>query len=442
MNKYIYQRSDNIETYKKNSISLFGSVALGTGVMIGAGLFALIGQVAQLAGSYLVISFILGAIVAGFSAYSYICFSNQFPSAGGIAMYLKKAYGKSLSTAFGAILMTVSMIINESLVARTFGSYLYRLVDAYVPEVFIVIMAVLLIVFAYIINSSTNSKIEKTASITSIIKILGILIFAVVGLLAMGQNSSSIFNSNTSSSVGLGGFLASISLSILAYKGFTTITNSGSEIKDPHKNVSRSIMISLVICLILYVLVAVVLLGNLSIEEIVNARDYALAKAADPILGQVGVTFTVVLAVIATVSGIIASVFAVSRMTAMLVDMELIPFQKIRKNKRTQKSTLIYISGISLILTLLFDMSRIASLGVIFYLIMDIMIHYGLIKNLKDQVKYKLSVVLMALILDGICLVAFVFYKLLNDPLIVIFSSVIIAVILIVEKRYLQVRNE
>jgi amino acid transporter len=166
-----------MKNYKKNSISLFGSVALGTGVMIGAGIFALFGQVAQLAGPYLMVSFILGAVVAGFSAYSYSRYSNEFPSAGGIAMYLQKAFGKSLPTAFGALLMTISMIINESLVARTFGSYLYQLFNDYVPEYFIVVMAVLLILFSYLLNSSSNNKIEKAASITSVIKIVGILIF-------------------------------------------------------------------------------------------------------------------------------------------------------------------------------------------------------------------------------------------------------------------------
>ncbi len=55
--------------------------------------------------------------------------SNAYPSAGGIAMYLKKIYGKSALTASGALLMALSMVINESLVARTFGSYTLQLFD-------------------------------------------------------------------------------------------------------------------------------------------------------------------------------------------------------------------------------------------------------------------------------------------------------------------------
>lgn len=431
-----------MSSYKKNSITLIGSVALGTGVMIGAGIFALIGQVAQLSGQYVIIAFILGATVAGFSAYSYICLSNAFPSAGGIAMYLKKAYGKSTITASAALLMVLSMVINESLVARTFGSYIHRLFDNFLPQESIIILGVILVVFAFIINNVSNKSIQNVASLTSAIKIIGITIFSIVALMASSFEFDKLLpqasNANPASPLG---FIASISLCILAYKGFTTITNSGSEIKNPHKNVGRSIMISIVICTLLYALVILAVTNSLTIDQLIEAKDYALAEAAEPALGQLGVIFTVIIAIVATVSGIIGSVFAVSRMSAMLVDMDMIPFYSFRKNQRTQKNTLIYISGISLFLTLFFDLSRIASLGAIVYILMDIIIHVGLIQKLKDQVSFKPLIVYSAIVLDVIVLIAFVVYKLMYDPFIVIVSLVSILVIFAMEKLYLRNKN-
>ena len=108
--------------YKKNSITLPGAVAMGTGVMIGAGIFALTGQIAELAGPLFPLSFVVGTIVTAFSAYTYIKMSNAYPSAGGIGMILKKAYGPTTVAAGAALLMALSMVINESLVARTFGT--------------------------------------------------------------------------------------------------------------------------------------------------------------------------------------------------------------------------------------------------------------------------------------------------------------------------------
>ncbi len=80
-----------------DSLSLVGAVSLGTGVMIGAGIFALTGQAAGLAGDLFPVAFVVAAVVAGFSSYSYVKLSNAFPSSGGVAMFLKEEYGLQTS---------------------------------------------------------------------------------------------------------------------------------------------------------------------------------------------------------------------------------------------------------------------------------------------------------------------------------------------------------
>ncbi|WP_258190954.1 hypothetical protein [Arthrobacter sp. PAMC25284] len=74
-------------------LSLAGSVSLGTGVMVGAGIFALVGQIAGLAGGLVPAAFLAGAIIVAFSSYSYVKYSGANPSSGGIAMLLKDAFG-------------------------------------------------------------------------------------------------------------------------------------------------------------------------------------------------------------------------------------------------------------------------------------------------------------------------------------------------------------
>ena len=110
-----------MDQYKKDSLTLTGAVAMGTGVMIGAGIFALTGQMAELAGGLFPLAFLAAMIVVSFSAYAYVKLSRAYPSAGGIANYLEKAYGRSAITAFNALLMVFSMVIAESFLARTFG---------------------------------------------------------------------------------------------------------------------------------------------------------------------------------------------------------------------------------------------------------------------------------------------------------------------------------
>ena len=174
-----------------------------------------------------------------------------------------------------------------------------------------------------------------------------------------------------------------MALSILAFKGFTTITNQGGDIKNPHKNVGRSIIISIVVCTVIYVVLALSVAGGLGVEEIIIAKDYALAAAAKPIFGEWGSTLTIILAIIATVSGVIASVYSASRMLGMLSGMKQVPNLNIIQ--KLKNPSLIFTVSLAILLTILFDLTRIASIGAIFYLIMDIAIHWGLFRHLKKK---------------------------------------------------------
>jgi amino acid transporter len=169
------------DSYKSGSLSLTATVAMGTGVMIGAGIFALTGQVAEYAGSLFPFAFLLAAVISGFSAYTYIKVTSKYPSASGVAMILEKAYGHTVMTGASALLMVSSMIINESLVARTFGSYTLQLFDVDNPALLTPILAVGLILSAFLINLTGNKLIGAISKITAVIKIGGILAFAGVG---------------------------------------------------------------------------------------------------------------------------------------------------------------------------------------------------------------------------------------------------------------------
>lgn len=423
--------------YKENSLSLTGAVSLGTGVMIGAGIFALLGQVAELSGNLFPIVFVLGAIISGFSAYSYIKLSNTFPSAGGIAMYLQKEYGKTTFTAFAALLMAFSMVINESLVARTFGTYVMQLFGEETASFWVPFLGVLLIIIAFLVNISGNNFIEKSAFTMAILKVGGISVLAIGGLWAAGFSFEDTIPSSMPDKSAIS-IIGALALSILAYKGFTTITNSGGEIKKPHKNVGRAIILSILICAVLYYFVAIAVASSLSIGEIIEAKDYTLAEAARPAFGKSGVWVTVGVAIIATVSGLIASIFAVSRMTAMLTEMKLIPHSHFGMPGSIQKHMLVYMAVIAIILTVLFDLSRIASLGAIFYLVMDIGLHWGLLRNLKNKVKFSKPIVMVAILLDTIVLTGFIWIKAKVDLTLIIVAFGLMVILFFGEKWFLK----
>jgi amino acid transporter len=454
------ENNGNDQGYKFGSLTLPGAVAMGTGVMIGAGIFALTGQIAELAGGWFPVVFLVAAVVAGFSAYSYVKLSNDDPSAGGIGMYLTRLYGKTgvggTVPAGMALLMYFSMVINEALVARTFGQYVMRLFvgpdqrgtvggSLFAGEWKIPALAVGLLVVAFGVNVLANKFIDKFQLVMAAVKILGIAVFAGAGLWVSGLAWDSFTGGagagDEGGDAGWIGIVAAVALGILSYKGFTTITNDGDELKEPKKNVSRAIIIALSICVVIYLLVALAVGGALSIPEIIEAKDYALAEAARPAFGQWGLYLTVALAIVACVSGVIASVFAVSRMLAMLVEMDLVPFKDVGIPGRRQYTTLVYTIVFAMLLAILFDLSRIASLGAIFYLIMDMAIHWGVLTRVRQEIEANAGILIAALVMDAVVLAAFVWVKGTSDPLVLAFAGIGLTVIFGGEWLYLRQRK-
>ncbi len=427
---------DRTPQYKQNSLSLVGAIALGTGVMIGAGIFALTGQMAEMTGVLFPLAFLSAALIVSFSAYSYVKMSNAYPSAGGIGMYLSKAYGPTLTTAFHALLMYFSMVIAQSFLARTFGSYTLELFDFGDRSLLVPLLGVALLISAFLLNLSANKLIQGVASVLGFIKIGGIILFGVVGVII--ADSVGMETSASTPEGSLSGFLGATALGILAFKGFTTITNSGSEIKDPHRNVGRAIMISIALCVVIYALVGFAVAINLSLSEIIETKDYSLAAAARPALGEAAVWFTVILAMLATAGGIIASIFAVSRMLAMLTEMELVPHRHFHMPGSIQKHTLVYTVVLGLVLTAFFDLSRIAALGITFYLIMDIAVHWGVLRHLRKEVGANPIVLVIAILLDAVVLAGFLWVKATTDPLVLIVATIVMAAILIAEGLFLS----
>ena len=406
-------------------ISLVGSVALGTGVMIGAGIFALVGQVAGLAGDWFPVAFIAGAVVAGVSSYAYAQYSSVNPSAGGIAMLLKDAYGPGVVAGSFSLFMYVSMVVAESLLARTFGTYLLRPFGLQDSAVLVPLLGIVAIAAAAVVNFVGNQLVERSALITAGLKIAGIAVLAAAGLIGAAATGAGFFSYSSDSGDGVLGVVAAVALCVLAYKGFTTITNQGDDLKDAKRNIARSITISIAICAVLYLLITLSVGASIGASGAIDARDYALAEAADPLFGAWGVGITVAIAVIATLSGLLASLFSVSRLYGMLQDMKQAPALP----ERVPHQPLLITAGAAIILTAVFDLSRIAALGVFLYLTMDIAVQWGVLRRLREKIDARVWLPVATIVLDAGILAAFTISKVQSDLLTVGVAAGLAAVI-------------
>ncbi len=292
------------------------------------------------------------------------------------------------------------------------------------------VLAVTAIVAATIVNLVGNRWVEGSATVTAALKIAGIGVLAVAGIIATGMSALSDAlvgrPGGAPPDSGLRGFLAGTTLCILAYKGFTTITNQGADIRNPERNIARSIVIAIAVCTVIYLLLTVAVVGSLPVPQILAARDYALAEAAEPLFGSWGVWLTVAVAVVATLSGLVASLFSVSRLYDMLREMKQVPGVPVSLNRQS----LLITAALALVTASLFDLSRIAALGAMLYLSMDIAIHWGMIRRLRHRVEFTMWIPALAIALDVLVLVPFVVMKTRNDWFTVVITAAVAAVII------------
>ena len=103
---------------------------MGVGAMVGAGIFALLGQVGAIAGSAIYISFFIGGVIALLSGYSLSRLGARYPAAGGIVEYLVQGFGPGIFSGAMSLMMFAAALVSISLVARTFGVYAFSLTPA------------------------------------------------------------------------------------------------------------------------------------------------------------------------------------------------------------------------------------------------------------------------------------------------------------------------
>jgi len=279
----------------KDSIGLWSAVSIGVGGMVGGGIFAVLGLSVQITRAGAPLSFLLAGCIALVTAYSYTKLSVSLPSQGGTVAYLDKAFGSGLGAGSLNILLWISYIVMLSLYAYAFGSYGAELFPSswHVAAKHGLISGIILLITGLnILSAKLIGEIEEWVVAIKVFILLGF-----VGIGFFGIDSSRLAISQWAAPVPL---IAGGMVIFLAYEGFELIANTAEDIEQPPKNLPRAFFISTVFVVILYMLVALVTVGNLPVADIVRAKDYALAEAARPFLGQKGYNIITVAALLST----------------------------------------------------------------------------------------------------------------------------------------------
>lgn len=325
------QRPDEEVTLSR-TLGLLDITMIGVGAMIGAGIFVLTGIAAGEAGPALVLAFFLNGIVTTFTAFSYAELGSSFPEAGGGYLWVKEGMGGTQGFLAGWM-SWFAHAVACSLYGLGFGRFAVEIISLVYPAILegstaniatLIIMATVVSLFAYI-NFRGASETGLVGNVVTIAKVIILGVFIAFGLVAIvRQPDLNVFTDHFLPH-GLGGVFVAMGVTFIAFQGYEIIAQSGEEVKDPRHNVPRAIFISVGVVVVIYILVAFVAIGAVRVpasaggiaiwDYLAAAREVAIVRAAEQLMGRWGGFLILVSGLASTMSALNATIYSSSRVS-------------------------------------------------------------------------------------------------------------------------------
>jgi amino acid transporter len=339
-------------------LSIVGVAFLGVGSMVGAGIFALLGEAAVVAGSAVWLSFLLAGAVTLLLAYNVISLGVRYPSSGGLIEYLQQGFGNGRLLGIAAWLgYFAAFVIVTAMVAVSFGAYavsLFGTDGAAWDNVFTSI----LIVAMTAINLVGTQFVARVASVLVVVLLSVFAVFIVVTISDIDLDLLAFSGYPPFADI-----IASIALTFFAFLGFGVMTFAVGSLRNPRRELPRAMILALGLTTATYVLIAVGVFGTLTVDEAIRYGETAIAEAARPALGDAGFTIMAVAALLATAGATNATIFASANLTATLADLGQFPPIFGHGSRLGRHGGLLITAALVLVIANLVDLSAIASVG-------------------------------------------------------------------------------
>jgi amino acid transporter len=394
------------------TLTLRGATVLGIGSMIGAGIFALLGEAGAVAGAAVWISFLVGGVVAMLLGYVCAKLGVTYPSSGGLITYLVKGFGVGRLVGVASWLGYIAaIVIVTAMVAVSFGGYATALFvgeNASNAWNHLFITLVLLVMLAL---NLVGTKVVASAQSAIVVAVLGVFAIFICVTLPNMDTSLLAFSGYPSGSK----IVASVALTFFAYLGFNVITFTGGDLQDPQRNIPRATYLAIGITALTYVLIAIGVFGTLTVTEVIGYGETAIAEAARPTLGDAGFTMMAIVALLATAGATNATLYASSNLTNMLAEQGLFPEWFGSGSRLGSRGGLVITTGLVLLVANLVNLSAIASVGSAVSLIVFVLVGGAGYRRRADTGS-NTALVVLAIALTAIVLAFFAVDTIRNDP--------------------------
>ncbi|MGR8920784.1 MAG: APC family permease [Gammaproteobacteria bacterium] len=400
--------SDNSRT-----ISTRGAIALGIGSMVGAGIFALMGEAASTAGSAVWLSFLAAGIIALLTGHSFVELGIRYPSRGGVVEYLVKAYGTGRFSGGCSILFYIAQLIGMAMISLAFGKFSAKLLgfdDRDLP-VWEPLLGSGLIVGLAALNL-VGSRLVSMAQRVIVLANLGLLTAFTVALsMQANVDVARLAAANWPAATPV---LGSLALTFFAFTGFAVVSNAAEDMNDPSRDLPRAMYGAIGIVLVLYVALALAIIAAVPEKELLSSGATLLAVAARGNFGEVGFYVLLVSAVLSTVTCLNGGLFGVTNITYTLAENGQLPSRFKREIKASTRGLSIS-SVLALLMVNFLDLTTVASLGAATSLVVYSLVNFGAWRLLHDSGWHRVVIVL-SVIACVLAIVVWLLYTLRTSP--------------------------
>jgi amino acid transporter len=327
--------------------------------MIGAGIFALLGEAAVVAGAAVWLSFLLAGVVTFLLAYNVVKLGIRYPSSGGLIEYLLQGFGNGRLLGIASWLgYFAAFVIVTAMVAVSFGAYAVSLFGTEGWSGWDNVYTTILIVVMTVINMLGAQFVARVASAMVVVLLAVFALFIAVTISDIDFDLLAFSGYPPFSDI-----VASVALTFFAFLGFGVMTFTVGNLRNPGRELPRAVVLALGLTTITYVLIAVGVFGTLTVDQAIGYGETAIAEAARPALGDAGFTIMAIAALLATAGSTNATLFGSSNLTATLADMGQFPPILGRGSRFGPHSGLLATAGLVILVANLVDLSAIASVG-------------------------------------------------------------------------------
>ena len=389
-----------------------GAAFLGIGAMVGAGIFALLGEAGAVAGSAVWLSFLIAGLVALLLGYTVVKLGVRYPSSGGLIAYLLQGFGNGRLVGIASWLgYFAAIVIVCSMVAVAFGSYATSLFvgddagaawDNVFTSGIVVAMAA--------INLIGTRFVDRAQSLIVVVLLGVFAVFIAVTVVDIDPDLLAFSGYPPFNDI-----VASVALTFFAYLGFSVITFAVGDLREPARELPRAMYLALGVTTVTYVLIALGVFGTLTVDEAVGYGETAIAEAARPALGDAGFTIMAIAALLATASSVNATLYASAGLTSMLADVGQFPPFFGRGSRLGSHGGMLITAGIVLVISNLIDLSAIASVGSACSLLIFLLVGAAGYR-LRSETGSLGAIVLVGMAATAIVLVFFAIDTLRNAP--------------------------